>query len=76
MNEDDDYAGFDMSSEGDDATIPCPHCDQMIYDDAVRCPECGVYLTREATATSTKPWWIVLGVAICLLVVLAWSLGC
>jgi predicted RNA-binding Zn-ribbon protein involved in translation (DUF1610 family) len=76
MDEDDDYAGFDTSSDDDDATVACPHCGEMIYDDAERCPECGEYLTREATSNNSQPWWIVMGVAICLLVVLAWTLGC
>ncbi len=72
--DDDDYAGFDTSAD-DDATIPCPHCGEEIYDDAVRCPECGEYLSREDAPASSKPWWIVIGVLVCLAIVILWAIA-
>jgi predicted amidophosphoribosyltransferase len=57
----------------EDETMPCPHCQASIYDDAERCPECGLYLSREDN-TSRKPWWVVAGVATCLAMVTWWIL--
>ena len=55
--EDDDY---DESSE----LRPCPVCGAEIYEDSLRCPVCGNYITFKAAGPwSGKPvWWIVLGV--------------
>jgi hypothetical protein len=43
----------------------------VLYEDSVRCPHCGMYLSEEDTP-SRKPWWIILGVLICLAVTLYW----
>ena len=57
--------------EDDDLTIPCPHCREPVFEDAERCPECGHYLSRE-DAPWRKPWWLVVGVVVCLIVILSW----
>jgi uncharacterized protein (DUF983 family) len=69
-----DYSGFDTSSSDDDSTSPCPHCGELIFDDAVRCPECGQYLSREDAPSLPKPAWILVGVAVCVVIVLVWIL--
>jgi hypothetical protein len=61
----------DDSSESETETLPCPHCLRSVYEDAERCPSCGAYLSRE-DAPARRPWWMVLGVLICLAVVLGW----
>ncbi|MEX2175533.1 MAG: zinc-ribbon domain-containing protein [Pirellulaceae bacterium] len=71
--DDDDYAGFNTAD--DDATDTCPHCGEEIYEDAPRCPECGTYLSDLDSPTGRHPWWILIGVAVCLLIVLAWAWG-
>jgi rRNA maturation protein Nop10 len=73
--DDDDYAGFDTSADDEDATIPCPHCGADVYDDAEQCPACGQYLLDADAPAAGRPWWIVIGVAICLLIVIAWALS-
>jgi hypothetical protein len=73
--DDEDYAGFDTSGEDDDPTMPCPHCGEDVYDDAEQCPACGQYLTREGAPAATRPWWILIGVAVCLVIVILWMLG-
>ena len=55
----------------EDDTIPCPHCRQPIYEDSVRCPHCESYLSEE-DVPARKPWWLILGVVVCLLIVYMW----
>jgi hypothetical protein len=42
-----------------------------MYEDAVRCPHCGQYRSRE-DAPRRYPWWLVIGVLICLALVSRW----
>jgi predicted nucleic acid-binding Zn ribbon protein len=70
-----DDSGFETSNSDDDATSPCPHCGKMIYEDAVRCSECGQYLSKEDAPSSPKPAWVLVGVAVCFLIVLFWIFG-
>ena len=72
---DDDYAGFDTAPDDQDATIDCPHCGAEIYDDTEQCPQCGKYLSDEGAPAKLPPLWILIGVAICVLIVVAWMLG-
>ena len=55
----------------DDETIPCPHCRRPVFEDAERCPGCGRYLST-ADAPRRHPWWLVIGVLVCVWVVLKW----
>jgi hypothetical protein len=70
---DDEFAD-EPADDDRDATIPCPHCGAEIYDDAEQCPACGEYLSDEDAPAARRPWWILIGVAICLAIVVAWSL--
>jgi predicted nucleic acid-binding Zn ribbon protein len=70
-----DYSGFDTSNSDVDSTTPCPHCGKLIDDDAVRCPQCGQYLSKEDAPNSPKPAWILVGVAVCILIILVWILS-
>jgi hypothetical protein len=54
------------------ALVPCPHCRREMLEDAERCPSCGHYISREDAPPGPKPWWIVLGVIVCLYVVWTW----
>lgn len=73
--DEDDYAGFDTSDADDDATEPCPYCGEAVYDDAERCPACGSYLSREDAPLGKRPWWLIAGIVLCILIVLTWILG-
>lgn len=57
--------------DDDDETISCPYCFRPVYEGAEQCPGCRRYLSRE-DAPSRQPWWIVVGVLLCLIVVLGW----
>jgi hypothetical protein len=62
----------DDGAEGDgDETVPCPECRRPVFEGAGRCPGCGRYLSRD-DAPGRRPWWLVLGVFVCLAVVLGW----
>jgi hypothetical protein len=61
--------------DDDDTTMPCPHCGEDVYDDAEQCPSCGQYLSREDAPATVRPWWIVIGVAVCLVIVVLWALA-
>jgi len=61
-NDDDDVDG---------TTEPCPHCSHTVYDDTEKCPGCGMYLSREV-APYRKPWWLLFGVTLCLIVIIGW----
>jgi hypothetical protein len=61
-------------SDADDDAVPCPYCRRPLYEDAVRCPHCESYLSAE-DAPARRPWWLTLGVLVCLLLALGWALG-
>jgi len=67
----------DEFPDGDDhddlsQTLPCPECGLEVYEDAVRCPHCGNYITHDTSVWSGRPvWWIALGLLGTLAVILA-----
>jgi hypothetical protein len=69
--DDSEYPDEPDDDEDDDETVPCPHCFRSVYEGAERCPGCGSYLSRE-DAPRGHPWWVVVGVLVCLVVVLRW----
>jgi hypothetical protein len=73
--DDDDYE----ESEDDDETfdtVPCPYCREPIHEDFVRCPHCENYIsTADGPRLKVQPWWIIVGVAVCLLIVAWWIYG-
>jgi uncharacterized paraquat-inducible protein A len=60
--------------DGDDETDVCPYCHADIYEDAVRCPSCERYLSRE-DAPSSQPRWVLATAMVCLLIALWWAFG-
>ena len=59
----------------DDDTIPCPYCKREIHEDSQRCPHCEQYISAEDAPPAAKPWWLLIGVAVCLYVVYRWIVG-
>jgi hypothetical protein len=59
----------------DEPTVPCPYCRRQIHEDAQRCPYCERYISEEDAPTRPKPWWLWVGVIVCLLIALRWILG-
>jgi hypothetical protein len=62
-------------SEENEPTVPCPYCKREIHEDSQRCPHCGNYLSEEDAPPSRKPWWLILGVIVCLYLVYRWITG-
>ena len=71
-DEEDDWDAEDV--DDGDSTIPCPYCGCEVHEDSPRCPSCENYLSLEdAPARPTnKPWWVLLGAGLGLLVFLRW----
>jgi hypothetical protein len=72
-DDDEDDEDLDLlDADDDDETIECPYCGRSIHEDSPRCPYCEQYLSVEDAPAAPKPWWIVLGVVVCLLMMLTW----
>jgi len=55
--DDDEYPDEDEVT----LTVPCPACGAEVYEDAVRCPVCGDYITHDTSLWSGRPgWWVLL----------------
>ena len=63
---------FQNGDDGD--TVNCPYCRAPMYADSPRCPACGQYISKEDLPAERKPWWILVGAALCLYAVYRWVL--
>jgi hypothetical protein len=60
---DDEYPDQDSMDDDLSQTAPCTNCGAEIYEDSVRCPVCGTYVTGDTNPWVGRPkWWILLGV--------------
>jgi predicted nucleic acid-binding Zn ribbon protein len=77
-SDDDEWPGDDSEldegdeNQDDEPTIPCPYCGRAIYEDAPQCPYCQQYISEDDAPPSRKPWWVILGVLLCMLVIWFW----
>jgi hypothetical protein len=74
-DDEDDETDYSLRDEDDGDTVPCSHCGRDVYDEAEQCPYCGEYITDEGPAARSWPWWMWLGLAGALFVVLWWVVG-
>ena len=75
MGNGDEWDGDESDNEvnGDDEpTIPCPYCRREMFEDSARCPHCGQYISAEDSPPGRKPWWIIVGVLLCLAAIWVW----
>ena len=58
-----DYGSYDEFDDDSNEVRPCPVCGREVYEDSLRCPACGNYITfATASPWSGRPlWWIALG---------------
>jgi hypothetical protein len=68
---DDDFDDEDK----DEPTTPCPYCKRPIHEDAQRCPYCEQYISEEDAPSSRRPWWILIGIALCFYAIYRWIFG-
>ncbi len=60
--DDDEFPDEDDVDDDSSVTVPCPECGAEIYEDALRCPVCGNYVSHKSGVWSGRPgWWILLG---------------
>lgn len=59
----------DPSSDTD--SIPCPFCGHPLYHDAALCPHCGNFVDLTGPSSSRKSPWIILGVTLGIIAILA-----
>jgi hypothetical protein len=76
---DDDLDGlhpgeFPDGDTDDDELADCPYCGERIYEGSEQCAACGQYISAE-DAPPRRPWWIVLGLFVCLVISLGWALS-
>lgn len=74
VEDEDDDPAYPEEDEDEDTTAPCPYCQSLIHEDAEWCPSCGKYLSRE-DSPYRKPWWLLAGVVVCLVLILGWVIG-
>jgi predicted nucleic acid-binding Zn ribbon protein len=80
-NDNDDSGGEPADGEELDAeagaeenvTVPCPYCRQPIWEEAVACEHCGSYVSEE-DRPRRRPWWVIVGVLLCLMLSLIWRM--
>lgn len=65
----------DIDDRDGEETMACPYCRAEIWEGALRCPRCERYLSDEDAPTDRKPWWLIVGVALCLYAVYRWVVG-
>ena len=72
--DDGDSDEWDFDDDEVSEVLPCPNCGAEVYEDALRCPVCGDYITFRASVWSGRNWWwIILGILGIAAVVLALS---
>lgn len=59
----------------EEPTVPCPQCGHEVHEDSPRCPHCENWISDEDAPAGRKPWWLLIGVALCLYAVWRWIAG-
>ena len=70
-----DKDDWDEEDDGEEPTIPCPHCRRQIHEESQRCPYCENYVSEDDKVSARKPWWIIVGSLLIFYVVYRWIAG-
>lgn len=56
----DESEPYDNSDDWEDSYVKCPHCGEMMLEDAEYCPYCDRWMTQEETRPGKlSPWAVV-----------------
>lgn len=58
--------GVYHDEDDDPPTVPCPYCRAELAEDAVRCPRCENYISREDRPAERRGWffWVMMAAAV------------
>ena len=62
----------DPAVDDEEPTVPCPYCKRAIHEESQLCPYCDQYISQVDAPATRQPWWIIMGVVLCLYVVIRW----
>ena len=68
----DDPLESDMDSFDEPGVMPCPHCRQMISEDAEMCPHCRNYISAGDAPRKPIPAWLLIGLVAVFAIILIW----
>jgi hypothetical protein len=68
-------AADDDDSDAEGSIVSCPYCKRPIPEDTPRCPYCENYISEEDAPAPQKPWWLMIGAAVCLYIIYRWTVG-
>ena len=74
VGEQDEPDAFDADDDddgGEAETVPCPYCRRAVPEGVALCPYCRSFISFE-DASARRPWWLVAGAIVCLLIVVLW----
>jgi len=75
-DDDDDWQdSLDDDDSDEESTVACPYCNRPIPEDVPRCPYCENYISDQDVSPVRKPWWIIIGVLVCLYIIYRWTTG-
>ena len=67
-NDEGSDADWNNDEENENDTETCSHCGADKFADSPQCPACGNYPSEEESTRVFKPWWIILGIVLSLIV--------
>jgi hypothetical protein len=66
---------FDIVDSEQELGDPCPICRKIIYEDSDRCPNCGNYIVRRESRSSTQMWIILSVIAVLGTIIFFWIMS-
>ncbi len=70
--DDGDEEAWAADDDDDESIKSCPYCHRQVHEQAIRCPYCENYLSKEDAPATRKPWWMILGALLCLYALYRW----
>lgn len=71
---DSEIDSFEGEFEDEVDTVACSSCGSEIYEQAERCPHCGLYVLDSEQSPTQRPSWVVWTAIALLIALIYWSL--